>query len=206
MVNNETFFNGKKVPVIPPLLFNGAFVTEFQEKTNIFNSFFAKQCTLVSNSNDLTSEFTYMTEERIHSIAFSESDVITIIRALDINKTHDHDNISVRMIKLCTNTVAHPLTLVFQNSMPAGTFATQWKRANIVSIHKKNDKQIVPNYRPVSLLPICSKIFEKLIFNELLTKICYLNISRVFVWVMDVFINYLQSLMTSFQVLTAVQI
>ena len=43
----KTFFNGKKVPVIPPLLFSGAFVTYFQEKTNIFNSFFAKQCTLV---------------------------------------------------------------------------------------------------------------------------------------------------------------
>ena len=71
------------------------------------------------------------------------------------------------MIKLCTNSVAHPLTLIFQNSMAAGTFATQWKRANIVPIHKKNDKQIVSNYRPVFLLPICSKIFEKLIFNEL---------------------------------------
>ena len=43
----KTFFNGKKVLVIPPLLFSGAFVTYFQEKTNIFNSFFAKQCTLV---------------------------------------------------------------------------------------------------------------------------------------------------------------
>ena len=40
------------------------------------------------------------------------------------------------------------------------------KRANIVQTHKKNDKQIVSNYRPVSLLPTCSKIFEKLIFNE----------------------------------------
>ena len=50
--------------------------------------------------------------------------------------------------------------------MAVGTFATQWKRANIVPIHKKNDKQIVSNYRPVSLLPICCKIFEKLIFNK----------------------------------------
>ena len=108
-----------------------------------------------------------MTEERIKSIAFSESDVIKIIRTLNINKAHGHDNISVRMIKLCTKSVARPLTLIFQNSMAAGTFATQWKRANIVPIHKKNDKQIVSNYRPVSLLPICSKIFEKLIFNEL---------------------------------------
>ena len=71
----ETFFNGKKVPVKPPLLLNGAFVTDFQEKANIFNSFFAKQFTLVSNSSVLPSEFTYMTEKRIQSITFGESDV-----------------------------------------------------------------------------------------------------------------------------------
>ena len=163
----KTFFNGKKVPVIPPLLFNGAFVTDFEEKVKIFNYFFAKQCTLVSNNSVLPSEFTYMTEERIQSITFSESDVIKIIRTLDVNKAHGHDNISVRMIKLCINSVAHPLTLIFQNSMTASTFPTQWKRANIVPIPRKNDKQIVSNYRPVSLPPICSKVFEKLIFNEL---------------------------------------
>ena len=142
----KTYFNAKKVPVIPPLLFNGAFVTNFQVKPNIFNSFFAKQCTLVSNNNVLPSELTYMTEGRIQSITFSESDVIKIIRAFDVNKAHGHDNISVKMIKLSTNSVAHPLTLIFQN---------------------------------------------------------YLNINRVFA-VIHVFINYLQSLMTSFQVLTAV--
>ena len=148
------------------MLFNGAFVTDFQEKANIFNSFFAKQCTLASNNSVLPREFTYMTEERIQSITFSESDVVKIIRALDINKAHGHDNISVTMIKLCTNSVAHPLILIFQNSMAVGTFATQWKRANIVSIHMKNNKQIVSNYQPVSLLPMCRKFFEKLIFNE----------------------------------------
>ena len=108
-----------------------------------------------------------MTKERIQSITFGESHVIKIIRALDVNKANGHDNISVRMIKLCTNSVAYPLTLTFRNSMAAGTFSTQWKRANIVPIRKKNDKIIVSNYQPVSLLTICSKIFEKLIFSEL---------------------------------------
>ena len=221
MVNNENFFNGKKVPVIPPLLFNSAFVNDFEEKAKIFNSFFTqlkKSCVhlfgqlfcTVSDNSILPSEFTYMTEGRIQSITFSESDVIKIIRTLDVNKAHGHDNISVRMIKLCINSVAHPLTLIFQNSMAAGTFPTQWKRANIVPIHKKNDKQIVSNYRPVSLLPICSKIFEKLFStnfpNFLRTIICYLNINQVFARMIHVFINYLQSLMTSFYVLTAIQL
>ena len=112
-------------------------------------------------------EFTDRTVESIQSITFSESDVIKIIRDFDLNKAHGHDNILARMIKLCTNSVAHQLTLIFPNSMAAGTFAIQRKRVNIVPIHNKNDKQIVSNYRPVSLQPISSKIFEKLIFNEL---------------------------------------
>ena len=74
----------------------------------------------------MPSEFAYMKEARIQSITFSESDVIKITRALDVNKAHGHDNISVKMIKLCTNSVAHPLTLIFRNSMAAGTFATRW--------------------------------------------------------------------------------
>ena len=83
----------------------------------------------------MPSESTYMTEERIQSITFSESDVIKIIRALDVNKAHDRDNISARMIKLCT--VAHPLTFIFRNSVAAGTFATQRKSANIVPSVRK---------------------------------------------------------------------
>ena len=60
----KSLFSGKKVPVIPRLLFNCTFVTDFQEKTKIFNSYFIKQCTLVSNNIVLLNEFTYMTEKR----------------------------------------------------------------------------------------------------------------------------------------------
>ena len=66
----KTFLNGKKFSVITPLLFNRAFVNDFQEKANIFNSLFAKQCTLVLNNSVLASESTYMTEESIQSITF----------------------------------------------------------------------------------------------------------------------------------------
>ena len=76
-------------------------------------------------------------EECLHSITFSESDVIKI-RALDVNKAHGHDNILVRIIELSiTAVVAHLLTLIFQNSAAA---VTQWKRARLVPIHKKSHK------------------------------------------------------------------
>ena len=49
--------------------------------------------------------------------------------------------------------------------LSTGKFPSEWKKGNVVPIHKKDDKQNVKNYRPVSLLPICGKIFERLIYN-----------------------------------------
>ena len=54
-----------------------------------------------------------------------------------------------------------------EQSIESGSFPSEWKKGNVVPIHKKDDKQYLSNYRPVSLLPICGKIFERLIFNEM---------------------------------------
>ena len=50
-----------------------------------------------------------------------------------------------------------------------------WKIANVTPIFKNNNKQLIENYRPISLLPICGKIFEKIIFNNLYN---YLNANK----------------------------
>ena len=75
--------------------------------------------------------------------------------------------ISIRMLKLCGKSICKPLDLIFQSCIKQGKFPTEWKKANVVPVHKKGDKQILKNYRPVSLLPICGKIFERLIYNNL---------------------------------------
>ena len=93
----------------------------------------------------------------VNLFTLGDSDSVKLRKALDIKKAHGHGNILVSMIKLCTYSVAHRLTLIFRNSMAADTFTTQWKRKGIVPIHKKDDKQIVSNHRPVYFLPICSK-------------------------------------------------
>ena len=45
--------------------------------------------------------------------------------------------------------------------------ANVWKRSNIILVHKKNDKQLVENYQPISLLPIFRKYFKKIIFDKI---------------------------------------
>ena len=62
------------------------------------------------------------------------------------------------MLKLCASSISKPLFLFFENSLENECFPNQWKKVNIVPIQ---------NYRPVSLLPKCGKIFEKLMFNSL---------------------------------------
>ena len=71
------------------------------------------------------------------------------------------------MLKLSHKSILKPLKLLFENCLRTGIFPDQWKKANIVPIHKKGDKQLLKNYRPVSLLPICGKVFERIIFNDL---------------------------------------
>ena len=51
--------------------------------------------------------------------------------------------------------------------MKQGKFRIEWRKANVASVHKKGDKQNSKNYRPLSLLSICGKIFERLIYNNI---------------------------------------
>ena len=70
------------------------------------------------------------------------------------------------MLKLCASEVATPLQIIFQDCINCGIFPDCWKYANVQPIHKKNNRQIKSNYRPISVLPICGKILEKIVFDQ----------------------------------------
>ena len=74
---------------------------------------------------------------------------------------------SIRMLKICVDSINKLLGLIFRACLEHGIFSQIWKKANVVPIHKKNDKQSIRNYRPVSLLPICGNIFERLLYNNM---------------------------------------
>ena len=71
------------------------------------------------------------------------------------------------MIKICDDSLVKPLLNIFRFSLDSGKFPNNWKRGNIVPVHEKNEKDLLKNYRPVSLLSIFSKIFEKCIYDSL---------------------------------------
>ena len=164
----KRFFNNKKIPLIPPLLHGNEYVTDFKKKAELFNSFFAKQCSLISNSSELPLKLHYTTKKRLNTLNFSYNDIEKIIQNLDSNKAHGHDKISIRMIKICGKSICKPLQIIFSQCIDTGSFPLEWKKANVVPVHKKGDKQCLKNYRPVSLLPVCRKIFKRLMFGFLI--------------------------------------
>ena len=98
---------------------------------------------------------------------FSDDDMFKIIKCLNINKVHGHDNISVRMIKICEKAIVKSLSVIYKNCINTGIFLDLWDKSNIVSVHKKSDKQLLQNYTPVSLLPIPVKTFENILFSSI---------------------------------------
>ncbi len=80
---------------------------------------------------------------------------------------------------MCPTQISMPLKVIFDKSLESGVYPSTWKLANLQPVHKKKSRQVVGNYRPISILPICGKIFEKVMFhsmysflvaNSLLTK------------------------------------
>ena len=123
----------------------------------------------MSNNSVLPTYLPQLTKKCLVSIHFSSSDIAKIISRLDPNKAHDHDMLSIPMIKLCGKSICKPLSIIFKDCLNEGKFPHEWKKADVVPVHKKGNKQSLENYRPISLLPICSKIFERLIYNEMFT-------------------------------------
>ena len=164
----KRFLNKIKIPTIPPLLVHGNFVTDFKEKTGIFNEFFADQCNIFNNGSTIPG-MSYKTNIRKSDITFSPSFLSNIIKNLKPNKAHGHDNISIKMTQICGDSIIPPLRKIFRSAINSGHFPDTWKKGNIIPVHKKDNKNLVKNYRPISLLPIFGKIFEKVIYDNLFT-------------------------------------
>ena len=203
----KIFYNNKEIPLIPPLLVDDKHVTDIKTKANIFNEYFAQQCTLLKNSSVLpigrsrtaaTSKVellviivigfqpltiitksstldvaavldppllpinqTFLTQSRLTSPDFNEEEILKVIRSLNIRKAHGHDDISIRIIKICDKSLLKPLIILFQNSVKSSYFPDIWKRSNIIPEHKKNDKQFVKATDQYLSCPSLEKFLRK---------------------------------------------
>ena len=98
---------------------------------------------------------------KLSVINFTEDKILKIIRSLNINEAYDHDDISIRMVKVCGKAILEPLSVIYKNCTNKGIFLDSWKKSNIVPVHKKGGKRLLENDILVSLLLMLSKSFSK---------------------------------------------
>ena len=97
------------------------------------------------------SNFMLYTDNGLSGVTFSQDDIGKTIQNLNADKAHGHDNINIRMLNICGSSIYGSLELILKEVLSTGLFPSNWKKGNIVSIHKKGDKQILKNYRPISV-------------------------------------------------------
>ena len=109
------WYNGKKISLIPLILVNNKLISNFKEKANHFNAFFASQCTPVSNDSALPSSTNSVSNVSLSSIQFKDQDILKIIHSPNYNKAHGCDNISIRLLKIRDSSIVKPQSIIFKN-------------------------------------------------------------------------------------------
>ena len=110
---------------------------DFKEKSELFNSYFATQCSLISNSRKLPSHIKYLTDNRLSFLNFSHDKIAKVIQNLDPNKAHGHDNISIRMVKVCGPSIYKPLEIIFNDALKLVFFHLNGKKVTSFLFTKK---------------------------------------------------------------------
>ena len=159
-------FTSKSTRIPETVSYSGKFRSKPADKADLFNQFFFNQFS-DSSKYDIDINFRNDTSYN-YKIDFRE--VRKLLKSLNQNKSMGPDGISGRVLKMCAGSLAYPITYIYNLSFASGILPSQWKVANIVPIHKKGDKSLVENYRPISLTCIVMKVFEKCIRNELMNR------------------------------------
>ena len=92
-------------------------------------------------------------------------DIIAIISSFKSKTSSGHDGVSSKLVKDLKYALSFPLSIIINNSLAMGLVPDMAKLAKIIPIYKAKDKKDISNYRPISLLPVVSKILEKVVHN-----------------------------------------
>ena len=109
---------------------------------------------MINCDSSLPSEVIKKVENYLYSVNFSAEDILQIINNLDSDKADGHDEIRIKMLKICSSSVCRPLQIIYKSCLNRGKFPQEWKNSNIVPVLKKNEKHLVKNCPSIPLLPI----------------------------------------------------
>ena len=147
-------------------------LTEKADIANQFNSFFTSIGPNFANNIESPPNKSfrdYLKRRPNTTFSFqsiSPSDVVKTISKLASKTSTGHDNVSTCLLKRISLPLSVPLATIINQSFATGIFPDNLKLAKVIPIYKKEDPSLFDNYRPISLLPSISKVFERLAYNQ----------------------------------------
>jgi len=142
-------------------------VTDPHMKATYFNQFF--QSIFSTWSDREVPEVNVTVDPNLSTIVLTEEEVAAALKNVDSSKAPGPDNIPTCIYKDCAETLTASITALFNYSLTIAKLPHEWKRANVVPVFKKGNPALTNNYRPISLLPVISKILERCIYNRIIT-------------------------------------
>ena len=124
----KIFPNNKKILCISPLHYDDKFACDFKEKSKIFNAYFAQQWLMINSNSTVPEKILYRSKTFLAKVVFSTDDVANIVKNIDSNKSHGHNNISARMLKTCDIFICKPLDIIFTTCLNHGKFPEERKK------------------------------------------------------------------------------
>ena len=161
---------------------NDEVITDKQIIANNFNNFFVNIGPSLSKEIKAPSNKSfrdYLTKTYQSTFEFETVHEETInkhINELKNKNSTGKDGISSKLLKAIKTSLIKPLTLIFNQMLITGIFPERLKIAKVLPLYKKDDKELLNIYRPISLLPVISKIFERIIYNQLYSYFVINNI------------------------------
>lgn len=155
---------------IPTLFLNGVSSENETDKANMLNDYFSSQ-TVINNQNKQIPFLDLVIESTLDSIIISVQDVKDVLQNLDPYKAHGPNHISPYLLKEGASILSKSFTIIFNRSLLQGYFPSSWKDGYLTPIHKKDDKSLPMNYRPISLLDPIGKVMERCVHKHLFNYI-----------------------------------
>ena len=152
---------------------DGSQITDKLEVANKFNAYFTQIGPKLANSITTPKNQSfrnYLTKKHKCTFEFKDINNDTVTKVIDSLKpksSHGHDGLSVSLMKQVKDVIVEPLKIIINQMLKTGIFPNPLKIARVIPIFKKGDEHIFTNYRPISLLPAISKVFEVVIYLQL---------------------------------------
>jgi hypothetical protein len=158
--------NSKSTP--KGLLVNGQIITEKKPMANAFNQYFTSICKNLANK--ITSVVTF-TPPNPFNICFrfptvTPEFVEKQLSSMPENKAVGLDRLPGKLLRAASPVISKPLAFILNISLQSGKFISEWKHAKVLPLHKSGPVMETNNYRPISILPILSKLLERFVHNH----------------------------------------